>query len=50
VHNQEHKDKIDEREIAKVGYTWCFPWSKEGERLASAKLGIPSKLTVLELM
>jgi hypothetical protein len=27
---------------------WCLPWSKEGKELASTKLGMPSKLMVLE--
>jgi hypothetical protein len=50
MHNQEHKDKGDESEIPKEGYAWCLPWSKEGQELASVKLGIPSKSAVLEPM
>jgi hypothetical protein len=26
---------------------WCMRWSKEGERLASVKLGIPSNSATL---
>jgi hypothetical protein len=29
-------------------YAWCLPSSKEEERLASVKLGVPSNSVVLE--
>jgi hypothetical protein len=41
------RSKGVESESPKEGYAWCLPWSKEGERLASVKLGAPSKSTTL---
>jgi hypothetical protein len=50
VHNQEHKVDISKQKVLEKDDAWCSPWSKEGERLVLAKLGVPSKSAVLEPM
>jgi hypothetical protein len=50
VHIQEHKGIFSKQKVLYKDNAWCLPCSKEGERLASAKLGAPSKLTTIEPM
>jgi hypothetical protein len=50
VHNQERRVNISKRKVLMKEDAWCLPWSKEGERLASVKLGVLSNSTVLEPM
>jgi hypothetical protein len=50
VHNQEHRVNISKQKVLMMEDALCLPWSKEGERLASVKLGISPNSKVLEPM